>query len=126
MRQDMRAISREGAEANRFLVGDVKQSIYRFRLADPKIFQAYKKLWSENQDASKTIPLSHNFRSHEAVLDFVNSFFSLFMREHIGGVTYDADARLIFGAPETRVRFSRQSSPLPPVEIHIHLRSQLL
>jgi ATP-dependent helicase/nuclease subunit A len=118
------AVSRAGAEANRFLVGDVKQSIYRFRLADPKIFQAYKKLWSENQDAGKTIPLSHNFRSHEAVLDFVNSFFSLFMREHVGGVTYDTDAHLIFGAPETRVRFSRQSSPLPPVEIHIRTKTK--
>jgi ATP-dependent helicase/nuclease subunit A len=120
----LRAVSRQGDEANRFLVGDVKQSIYRFRLADPKIFQAYKKLWSENQHAGKTIPLSHNFRSHEAVLDFVNSFFSLFMREHIGGVTYDTDAHLIFGAPETRVRFSRQSSPLPPVEIHIRTKTK--
>jgi ATP-dependent helicase/nuclease subunit A len=120
----LRAVSREGTEANRFLVGDVKQSIYRFRLADPKIFQAYKKLWSENQDAGKTIPLSHNFRSHEAVLDFVNSFFSLFMREHVGGVTYDADAHLVFGAPETRVRFSRNSNPLPPVEIHIRTKTK--
>jgi ATP-dependent helicase/nuclease subunit A len=120
----LRAVSREGTAANRFLVGDVKQSIYRFRLADPKIFQAYKKLWSENQDAGKTIPLSHNFRSHEAVLDFVNSFFSIFMREHVGGVTYDADARLIFGAPETRVHFSRNSSPLPPVEIHLRTKTK--
>ena len=46
------------------------------------------------------------------------------MREHIGGVTYDADAHLIFGAPETRVRFSRQSSPLPPVEIHIRTKTK--
>jgi ATP-dependent helicase/nuclease subunit A len=120
----LRALSREGKEANRFLVGDVKQSIYRFRLADPKIFQAYKKQWSENQDAGKTIPLSHNFRSHEAVLDFVNSFFSLFMQEQIGGVTYDADAHLVFGSPETRVRFSRNSNPLPPVEIHIRTKTK--
>ena len=120
----LRAVSREGEHANRFLVGDVKQSIYRFRLADPKIFQACKKLWSENPDAGKTIPLSHNFRSHEAVLDFVNSFFSLFMREHVGGVTYDQDARLIFGAPETRIRFSRRSNPLPPVEIHIRTKTK--
>ena len=120
----LRAVSREGVQANRFLVGDVKQSIYRFRLAAPKIFQAYKKLWSENANAGRAIPLSHNFRSHEAVLEFVNSFFSLFMREHIGGVTYDADARLVFGAPETRVRFSRNSNPLPPVEIHIRTKTK--
>ena len=120
----LRAVSRDGEHANRFLVGDVKQSIYRFRLADPKIFQAYKKLWSENRDAGQTIPLSHNFRSHEAVLDFVNSFFSRFMREHVGGVAYDADAHLIFGAPEERERFSRKANSSPQVDIHIRTKTK--
>jgi ATP-dependent helicase/nuclease subunit A len=120
----LRAISREGENANRFLVGDVKQSIYRFRLADPKIFQAYKKLWSENAGAGRTIPLSDNFRSREALLHFVNSFFDLFMREHIGGVTYDADAHLKFGAPEQRVQFSRGVDPSPQVEIHIRTKTK--
>jgi ATP-dependent helicase/nuclease subunit A len=120
----LRAVSREGEQANRFLVGDVKQSIYRFRLADPKIFQAYKKLWSENKSGGQTIPLSHNFRSHESVLDFVNSFFSLFMRQHTGGVAYDADAQLIFGAPEQRARFSRKTSHSPQVEIHIRTKTK--
>jgi ATP-dependent helicase/nuclease subunit A len=40
------ALAREGAESNRFLVGDVKQSIYRFRLADPRIFQNYAREWA--------------------------------------------------------------------------------
>ncbi len=43
------ALSRDGADANRFLVGDVKQSIYRFRLADPKIFRDYAKNWRERK-----------------------------------------------------------------------------
>jgi ATP-dependent helicase/nuclease subunit A len=120
----LRAVSREGDQANRFLVGDVKQSIYRFRLADPKIFQAYKKLWSENKIAGQTIPLSHNFRSHESILDFVNSFFSVFMREHTGGVAYDEDARLIFGAPKERLRFSRKENDSPQVEIHIRTKTK--
>lgn len=120
----LRAVSREGVGANRFLVGDVKQSIYRFRLADPKIFQAYKKLWSENADAGQTIPLSHNFRSREALLEFVNSFFALFMREQIGGVAYDADAHLIFGAPQQRVEFSRKANPSPHVDIHIRTKTK--
>ena len=102
----------------------MKQSIYRFRLADPKIFQAYKKLWGGNKTAGQTIPLSHNFRSHESVLDFVNSFFSLFMREHTGGVAYDEDARLVFGAPESRVRFSRAANSSPQVEIHIRTKTK--
>ena len=115
----LRAVSREGEQANRFLVGDVKQSIYRFRLADPKIFQAYKKLWSESSNVGRTIALSENFRSREALLEFVNSFFAMFMREEIGGVAYDADARLKFGAPEKRADFSCKADASPKVEIHL-------
>ncbi len=98
------AISRENGwgetpsspdSANRFLVGDIKQSIYRFRLADPKIFRDYAKNWHGAK--GQTIPLSENFRSREGLLNFVNSVFTLVMREEIGGVTYDADAQLKFG-----------------------------
>jgi ATP-dependent helicase/nuclease subunit A len=120
----LRAVSREGGAANRFLVGDVKQSIYRFRLADPGIFQAYKKLWGGDAKTGRAIPLSDNFRSREAVLDFVNSFFALFMRSEIGGVTYDADAHLKFGAPEKRGEFSREAGGAPHVEIHIRAKDE--
>ena len=124
----LRAISREGTQANRFLVGDVKQSIYRFRLADPKIFQAYKKLWSDPEKRpgadGRTIALSDNFRSREALLDFVNSFFALFMREEIGGVVYDADAHLKFGAPENRADFSRKANAAAQVDIHLCARTK--
>jgi ATP-dependent helicase/nuclease subunit A len=126
----LRALSREGAQANRFLVGDVKQSIYRFRLANPKIFQAYKKLWErreargEGNSPSQTIPLSDNFRSRESLLDFVNSFFALFMREEIGGVAYDADASLKFGAPKEREPFSRKADASPHVEIHLRTKTK--
>ena len=86
--------------ANRFLVGDVKQSIYRFRLADPKIFRDYAKSWRGKD--GQTISLAENFRSRESLLNFVNSVFSLVMREEIGGVNYDDEAKLKFGSPETR------------------------
>ena len=82
-------------QANRFLVGDVKQSIYRFRLADPKIFRDYAKNWRSKD--GQTISLADNFRSRESLLDFVNSVFSLVMREEIGGVNYDDEAKLKFG-----------------------------
>ncbi len=89
------ALSREGADANRFLVGDVKQSIYRFRLADPKIFRDYARDWrGEN---GQTIALTENFRSRESLLDFVNSVFEPLMREEIGGMNYDDEAKLKFG-----------------------------
>ena len=56
----IQALSREGADANRFLVGDVKQSIYRFRLADPKIFRDYAKSWrgknGTNHSARRKFP----------------------------------------------------------------------
>ena len=122
----LRAVSREGAQANRFLVGDVKQSIYRFRLADPRIFQAYKRLWERRVpgENSQTIALSDNFRSREAILDFANSFFALFMRHEIGGVIYDADAHLKFGAPQKRIDFSRSTNSSPHVEIHLRTKTK--
>ncbi|HVU08181.1 MAG TPA: helicase-exonuclease AddAB subunit AddA [Verrucomicrobiae bacterium] len=105
------ALSRDGKNANRFLVGDVKQSIYRFRLANPKIFRDYAQNWrGENE---QTIPLTENFRSRESLLNFVNSVFTALMREEIGGVNYDEDTKLKFGSPEARAEFSiaKDSSP---------------
>ena len=91
----IQSLSRDGSEENRFLVGDVKQSIYRFRLADPKIFRSYAKSWHGKD--GQTISLTDNFRSRESLLNFVNSVFSLVMREEIGGVNYDDEAKLKFG-----------------------------
>ena len=76
----------------------MKQSIYRFRLADPKIFRDYAQSWRGKN--GQTIHLAENFRSREGLLNFVNSVFEPLMREEIGGVRYDAEARLQFGAPE--------------------------
>ncbi len=108
------AISRGGAEANRFLVGDVKQSIYRFRLANPRIFRDYEEAWRANPTAGQRIALRDNFRSREAILHFINPFFSALMRPNIGGVAYDADAQLQFGNPAERKALSvtgDESSP---------------
>src|SRR5882724_2888220 len=109
------ALSRDGADANRFLVGDVKQSIYRFRLADPKIFRDYAKNWHGKN--SQTIPLAENFRSREPLLNFVNSLFGPLMREEVGGVNYDDEAKLKFGSPETRADFSAAKDPSPRAEL---------
>jgi ATP-dependent helicase/nuclease subunit A len=111
----IQALSREAAKANRFLVGDVKQSIYRFRLADPKIFRDYAQTW--RSPAGETIPLSENFRSREALLNFVNSVCGLVMREEVGGVGYDRAAELKFGSPETRAEFSATNDRAPRVEL---------
>jgi ATP-dependent helicase/nuclease subunit A len=95
------ALGREGAEANRFLVGDIKQSIYRFRLADPRIFLRYQRAWA-SQPGARVISLSDNFRSRQGILDFVNAVFATLMRRELGGIEYDDQARLRFGNPEER------------------------
>jgi ATP-dependent helicase/nuclease subunit A len=115
------ALSREGKEANRFLVGDIKQSIYRFRLADPKIFRGYAHGWRGKN--GQTIPLTENFRSREALLGFVNSFFAPLMREETGGVGYDDEAALKFGSPETRTMLSLKENAGPRTELLLRLKA---
>jgi ATP-dependent helicase/nuclease subunit A len=117
----IQALSRDGAEANRFLVGDVKQSIYRFRLADPEIFRGYARSWRANQ--GRTIPLVENFRSREGLLAFVNSVFEPLLREEVGGVVYDAESRLHFGAPDQRAALGLGQDPAPRAELRLRLKS---
>jgi ATP-dependent helicase/nuclease subunit A len=107
---------------NRFLVGDVKQSIYRFRLADPGIFRDYAKApaaWN-----GQVIPLLENFRSRESLLDFINSLFMPLMREDIGGILYDDQARLKFGSPETRAELSATENPGPRTELLLRAKNR--
>ncbi|KAF0180848.1 MAG: recombination helicase AddA [Limisphaerales bacterium] len=145
----LRLVSCDGADANRFLVGDLKQSIYRFRLANPHIFAGYAKAWrrpgssrraeapasqsaiGNRQSAiepslltsaatGSVLALSDNFRSREAILNFVNPLFRALMRESVGGVICDAEAELKFGnadadATERRLEVAGTSR----VELHI-------
>lgn len=120
----IQAVSRDGASANRFLVGDIKQSIYRFRLADPRIFQGYAAAWKTDPARGRTIPLSENFRSHEGILHFVNALFAPLMRAEVGGVSYDEDARLRFGNASGRPHFAATPGLPPPVELLLHLTSK--
>jgi ATP-dependent helicase/nuclease subunit A len=112
----LRALSRDGPAANRFLVGDVKQSIYRFRLADPRIFQDYARAWRDGPEGV-CLPLNENFRSRPAVLEFVNALFAPLMRGEVGGVDYDADAHLRPG----RADHPPPGPAGPPVELLLHL-----
>jgi ATP-dependent helicase/nuclease subunit A len=115
----IQALSREGDASNRFLVGDVKQSIYRFRLADPGIFVSYKSRWAKEGASGRVLGLSENFRSHEGILNFVNALFAPLMRESVGGVAYDAAAHLRFGAPDLRAALAMDGRQQPPVELHL-------
>ncbi len=83
---------------NRFMVGDVKQSIYKFRLARPELFMEKYKSYSSEDAVCQRIDLSQNFRSRDSVVNTVNSVFERLMSEDIGGIAYDDNAALHVGA----------------------------
>ncbi len=83
---------------NRFMVGDVKQSIYRFRLARPEIFLEKYERYSVEESDYQRIDLHQNFRSRREVIDCVNEICGRLMRSEIGHVVYDEAAALYAGA----------------------------
>ncbi len=83
---------------NIFMVGDVKQSIYRFRLSRPELFMEKYDTYSQEDSQKQRIDLHKNFRSTEEVLDSVNFIFQSIMRKEVGGVSYDDQAALYKGA----------------------------
>lgn len=101
---------------NLFTVGDVKQSIYRFRLAMPNIFNSRRKLYTDynpndNEKSSKII-LDKNFRSSKGICEYVNFILSKVMSERVGELDYDAQNRLNFGA-------DYKKNDIPSAQIHI-------
>ena len=89
-------------ERNLFLVGDVKQSIYKFRLADPELFIEKYKTYSKNphddEALNERIDLAKNFRTRKEILQGINYIFTHLMREEIGGLDYKEDVWLWPGA----------------------------
>lgn len=83
---------------NRFMVGDVKQSIYKFRLARPEIFMEKYDSYSREEGSCQRINLRQNFRSRREVIESVNYLFGQIMVSGLGGITYDEDAALYLGA----------------------------
>lgn len=98
-----------GRDNSLFMVGDVKQSIYRFRLADPGLFLAHQRRFSGLAGAQeRLITLKENFRSQPNILSCVNLVFENTMREAVTEIDYDAEARLVSG---------RESAGGEPVEL---------
>lgn len=81
---------------NIYMVGDIKQSIYRFRNANPLIFKEKYDRYSKGEDGQK-IDLNKNFRSRNTVLDSINQIFDYIMDDEFGGARYREEHRLIFG-----------------------------
>ena len=95
----LRSISREErGENNIFMVGDVKQSIYRFRLARPELFMKKYDSYSLEESTTQRIDLHKNFRSREEVLTCTNDIFYKIMARSLGNVEYDEEAALYPGA----------------------------
>ena len=83
---------------NLFMVGDVKQSIYRFRQARPELFMEKQETYTLKDSTSQRVNLSKNFRSRKEVLDTVNFLFERMMIKELGNISYDAEAALYLGA----------------------------
>lgn len=98
-------------EYNIFMVGDVKQSIYSFRLSRPELFMEKYDTYSLEDGVTQRIDLHKNFRSRGEVLDSVNYIFRQIMKKELGGIEYDDSAALYQGAefpaaPEQGAQFS--------------------
>jgi len=111
----LRLASREG-DADRpdnfFCVGDVKQSIYRFRLAEPDLFRTRIRQ-AETGVQGSCVHLTDNFRTVARLLDGINLLFERLMSPSLGGVDYDRSARLNAG------RTPQEDPPTDPIEVHI-------
>ena len=98
---------------NLFMVGDVKQSIYRFRLAEPNLFLGkYTRFTHDGQESGLRIDLNQNFRSRKEVLDGTNFLFQQLMGTTVGEIDYDEDAQLKKGAPYPEDQAF-------PIELHV-------
>lgn len=90
-------VSLLSSDNNRFMVGDIKQSIYRFRLCDPDIFLDKYEKYDGKTAKSELHKLNCNFRSDKKILKFVDTIFSGVMTEDFGGVDYEKDSKFVPG-----------------------------
>jgi ATP-dependent helicase/nuclease subunit A len=106
-------VNKIAREDNLFLVGDVKQSIYRFRLADPSVFLSrYRASLPEEGTKNRRIDLNRNFRSRPSILNAVNYLFRNIMSAQFGEMDYDGNAALYPG-------LNTEDLPDPETELHL-------
>ena len=117
-----------------FMVGDVKQSIYRFRLAEPSIFQGKYQTFTKFPEIGLKIDLMKNYRSHQQIIDGTNFIFKQIMDESVAEIEYDEAAMLklgvkgepndVFNESELhlidKAQFEEQSEDLSVIELEAH------
>ncbi len=111
------AVSRvEKGQNNIFMVGDVKQAIYKFRQTTPELFIDKYKKYSDKNNSQELILLSENYRSRSAVLDACNIVFKQIMDERLGNVEYNDDAALnpkaVYPMPDENINISKSTEIL--------------
>lgn len=111
----LRVISKQEAQGNVFMVGDVKQSIYRFRHAEPTLFIEKYNEYARQQHAGKRIDLAKNFRSRQEILAGANYIFRQIFDEVIGEISYDKQAELVYG----NTSYLQHESNAPKTEVII-------
>ena len=102
---------------NRFIVGDVKQSIYRFRLADPTLFQNTYQAYRSGSAEGALVTMSENFRSRAEVLEPINEIFTQVMTKSAVEIAYDTSARLNPGRSFEEI--TEGKSLASPLEINL-------
>ena len=125
----IKSVSREQfGRPNIFMVGDVKQSIYKFRLAMPELFMEKYKSYSTKEfmengscNLEQRIDLDKNFRSRKVVLDYVNAIFDQIMTEPVGGIVYDEAASLKYGELFEETIAVTSETPILKVELENEL-----
>lgn len=116
----LNAISRQGGPSNNmFMVGDVKQSIYQFRLAKPDIFERKRRTYTDGDSECQRIIFGRNFRSSANILSAVNYIFSNIMHERIGGVTYDEEHMFIIDGQDEHDAGEKPVEDMPVEVIYI-------
>ncbi|NQS75908.1 MAG: helicase-exonuclease AddAB subunit AddA [Peptococcaceae bacterium] len=109
----------ENGIPNLFMVGDVKQSIYRFRLADPGLFlQKYMAYSTGLKGRRRRIDLARNFRSRQGLVNAVNFVFRQLMTPSVGEIDYGPDAELVYGADYPPPGGAEQ---IPDEVVEVHL-----
>ncbi|MDE6188941.1 MAG: UvrD-helicase domain-containing protein, partial [Clostridia bacterium] len=104
-------IKRVSNGKNLFMVGDVKQSIYQFRMTDPQIFLSKYRKFKDDPSFGSPHSLNKNYRSCKEVIDFVNDVFDKIMTEEFGGIDYRGESRLSLGNTDYEEQLE------PPVRI---------
>lgn len=117
----LRAVARDETDrGNLFIVGDIKQSIYAFRAAEPQLFLDYQQRWQQSAHAGSTATLPHNFRSQPRLLEGMNQLFGRLMAPDTCGIDYRNGHAFAYLPPAGTGADDPKLLTGVPIELHIY------